>query len=110
MYVGMYVYMWGCMYVCGGVGVYVCVWAVCICVWGCMYMCLGCTVCVWGCMHVCVSVYTYIGTRGRKETGSAKGNQLHARKLKARKYERENLGARKYERKKLGARTQKREI
>ncbi len=59
-------------------------------------------------MYVGVSVYMYIGTRGRKETGSAKGSQYHERTLGARKYERENLGARKHEREKLGARKRER--
>ncbi len=55
------------MYICRDV-------CMCVGVWGCMYVC-GVYV------HLCVGVYAcvcdciYIGTRGRKEIGSAKGNQ-----------------------------------
>ncbi len=44
-------------------GVYVCVWGVCTYVCG--------DECVWGCVCECI----YIDKRGRKETGSAEGNQ-----------------------------------
>ncbi len=71
-YVGMYVCVWGCMYVGGDVCMYVCGLYV--------HRGVGVYVCVWGCVHVCVTVYIYahVGERkpgARKETGSAKGNQ-----------------------------------
>jgi hypothetical protein len=72
---------------------YVCVWGVCTYVCGGVCMCLGCTVCMYVCGDVwmCVEIYAcvleciYIGTRGRKETGSAKGNWERERKPLAQK-------------------------
>jgi hypothetical protein len=92
----MYVCVWGCMYVCGGV-----------------CMCVGIYVCLWGCMHVCgdvwmfvgmyicmcVSVHIYRHTHGRKATGSMKGNQEGERKLRARKTRSAKFKARKRARK-----------
>jgi hypothetical protein len=78
----------GCISECGDVymcvGVYVCLWGVCtyvcvwgvpmyLCVWGCMYVCGDVCMCVG--MYACVCVSVFVGTRVRKETGSAKGNQ-----------------------------------
>jgi hypothetical protein len=59
----------GCMYVCG-VSVHLCI-GVYVCLWGRMYVCgdvcmnVGMCICVWGCMYVCVSVPKK-GARKRK--------------------------------------------
>jgi hypothetical protein len=75
---GVYVYVCGVyVYLC--VGEYVCGWGrMYVCMYVCgvyvgTYLCGGVCMCVG--MYVCVCECIYIDTRGRKETGSAKGNQ-----------------------------------
>jgi hypothetical protein len=57
--------MWGCVHVCGGVGMYVgCMY---ICLWGCMYVCgvyvhicVGVYLCIYVCGDVCICVGIYV--------------------------------------------------